>query len=120
MSLLKQIFDKIITAKVPEQELSEQCLMLKFDYGFDRLDKLYDLSNQLIICINKNKIGEYDGHEIAVDLSHGFMYMYGPSAKDIDDNIRSILNNTDFLKGGLAILILGEPGEDCERVEINL
>lgn len=54
----------------------EQCLILKFDYGFETMTELYELREKLKLIIESKQLGDYDGHEIAVDLSNGYIYMY--------------------------------------------
>jgi hypothetical protein len=120
MSLFSKFFNKAVNYETQKPKVEEQCLKLEFNYGFDSLDELYKLRDLLSNEIEKNELGDYDGHEIATDLSDGFMYIYGPSAKAIYDCIKPILDSTEFLKDGSATLILGEMGSECERIEIKL
>ena len=120
MGLFKNIFSRTKESEDQKSKIEEQCLKLRFDYGFESLDELYALREKLSSAIENNNLGDYDGHEMAIDLSDGFMYMYGPSAKAIYDCIKPIIDDTEFLKGGTVTLILGEMGSDCERQEIQL
>jgi hypothetical protein len=120
MSLFKNLFGKANNTENQKQKVEEQCLKLKFKYGFDSLEELYALRQLLSTAIENNDLGDYDGHEIATDLNDGCMYMYGPSAQAIYDCVKPILDSTDFLKEGSATLILGEMGSECERQEIKL
>ncbi len=120
MSFFSKLFKKASNSETQKSKVEEQCLKLTFNYGFDSLDELYRLSDLLKNEIEKNELGDYDGHEIATDLSDGFMYMYGPSAQAIYDCVKPILESTEFLREGSATLILGEMGSECERQEIKL
>lgn len=120
MSLFKSLFGKANSTDNQKPKVDEQCLKLKFNYGFDSLEELYSLSQLLTKAIENNDLGDYDGHEIATDLSDGFMYMYGPSAQAIYDCVKPILDSIEFLRGGSATFILGEMGSECERLEIKL
>lgn len=120
MSLFKNLFGKANNVENKKSKVEEQCLKLKFNYGFESLEELYALRQLLTSIIDKNNLGDYDGHEIATDLSDGFMYMYGSSAQAIYDCVKPILDGTEFLRGGSATLILGEMGSECERQEIKL
>ena len=120
MGLFSKFFNKAVNYETQKPKVEEQCLKLEFNYGFDSLDELYKLRDLLSKEIEKNELGDYDGHEIATDLSDGFMYMYGPSAQAIYDCIKPILDSTEFLRDGSATLILGEMGSECERIEIKL
>jgi hypothetical protein len=42
------------------------------------LDPLFQFEKRLEKIVSENKVGEYDGHEIATDYSDGFLYLYGP------------------------------------------
>jgi hypothetical protein len=53
--------------------------------------------------------GELDGHEIAMDGSDGFMYIYGPSADRLFEVIEPVLKATDFMQGAKAQLRYGPP-----------
>jgi hypothetical protein len=120
MSLFSKLFRKSGNSEAQKPKVEEQCLKLKFNYGFDSLDELHGLRELLTNAIERNELGDYDGHEIATDLRDGFMYMYGPSAQAIFDCVKPILDNTEFLRGGSATLILGAMGSECERQEIEL
>lgn len=60
--------------------MEEQAVIVHFDFAADSLEPLHDFEEQLEAAIAEAEVGEYDGHEIAVDLSDGTLYMYGPDA----------------------------------------
>ena len=54
----------------------EQAIRIEFTYGLTDLKPYYDLSSKLDDIAEKTGLGEYDGHEMALDLSDGlFFYM---------------------------------------------
>ena len=90
------------TAAVAE----EQAIIVSFDYGLASLVELHDLENTLRTALAA--IGEYDGHEIAADLSHGFLYMYGPDANALAAIVLPIFRNHPFMNGAKLEVRYGE------------
>ena len=88
--------------------------------GWIRLEQLHELEKKLEIVIKQNSVGEYDGHEIAVDYSDGSIYMYGPDAETLFNAIRPTLDNTSFMKGAQAILCFGPPDKNTRQIEITI
>jgi len=70
--------------------------------------------------ITKNNVGEYDGHEIAVDYSDGFLYMYGPNAESLFEIVKPVLAATDFMKGATAKLRFGPPEDGVKELEVEI
>jgi hypothetical protein len=61
------------------------------------MEHMYKLRDQLENIMEKNNLGEYDGHEIATDYSDGFIYMYGQNAETLFKGVKSTLKKTGFL-----------------------
>lgn len=99
---------------------SEQAVIVRFDYGSINLAPLSALEDRLIAAIEAADVGEFDGNEIAVDGSHGFLYMYGPDANALFATVRPILESTEFMKAARVRLRYGPPGEGTNEVEIVL
>jgi hypothetical protein len=70
LGLLDKLFGKTKTDS-SEQE-PEQAVIIRFRYGIDGLEPLHRLEKELEERIEKEGVGEYDGHEIATDYSDGF------------------------------------------------
>ena len=85
----------------------KQALFIYFDYGFETTDELYSLMYKLIGMIEEKNLGVYDGNELALDHSDGIMYMYGPSAENLFNGIKSTLENSDFMTGAKANMRFG-------------
>jgi hypothetical protein len=79
--------------------MEEHAVIALFDYTADSLDPLYDLEEQLEAAITSAGVGEFDGNEIAVDLSDGSLYMYGPDADALFAVVRPLLAGADCLRG---------------------
>jgi hypothetical protein len=99
--------------------MEEHAVIAHFDYAADSLDALFDVEQQLEAAINAAGVGEFDGNEIAVDLSDGSLYMYGPDAEALFAVVRPILASAECLRHTRVTLQFGPPEDNVkERVEI--
>ncbi|MDZ4793194.1 MAG: hypothetical protein SGI83_02860 [Bacteroidota bacterium] len=98
----------------------EHAVIIQFNYGIEGLEELHKLEEKLENIIVANKVGEYDGHEIATDYSDGILYMYGPNAEILFKAIKSTLDETAFLKGAIAKLRFGPPADGVKEIEVEL
>jgi hypothetical protein len=97
--------------------LSEHAVIVKFEYGSTNLDALFELEDQLESTLEGADVGEYDGHEIAVDGSDGLLYMYGPDADALFKAVQPTLLASTSIKNAVATLRYGPP-EDGVRESI--
>ena len=97
--------------------MEEQAVIVHFDYAADSLDPLHDLEEQLEEAIAEAGVGEFDGNEIAVGLSDGSLYMYGPDADALFTVARPLLAAAGCLRNARATLRYGPPQDGVrERV----
>ena len=68
----------------------EQAVIIEFNYGLDEDEPFYDLSDKLRTVVEESGLGEYDGHEMAMNNSDGSFYLYGPDAKRLYEVIKKI------------------------------
>jgi len=101
-------------------EYLQHAVIVHFIYYKDSLDPLHELDRKLEKVIRQQGVGLYDGHEIAMDDSDGFLYMYGPSAENLFRVIKPILEKTDFTRGALANLRFGRAGSDALEIDIEI
>jgi hypothetical protein len=98
--------------------MNKHAVIANFDYAAGSLDALYELEEQLDAAINAAGVGEFDGNEIAVDLSDGSLYMYGPDAEALFAAVRPVLAAAECLRNTRVTLRFGPPEDDVqERVE---
>jgi hypothetical protein len=71
------------------------------------LDPLFDLEDEILERLNGKEVGELDGHEIAVDGSDGFLFLYGPDADALYQVIEPVLRASKVTQGGHATLRYG-------------
>ena len=103
---------------VKEAHVQQHAVIAHFDYAADSLDALYDVEEELEAAINSAEVVEFDGNEIAVDLSDGSLYMYGPEAEALFAVVRPILAGAECLRNIRVTLRFGPPEEDVpERVK---
>jgi hypothetical protein len=99
--------------------MEEHAVIVHFDYAADSLDPLHDLEEQLEAAITAAGVGEFDGNEIAVDLSDGSLHMYGPDADALFAAVRPLLAAADCLRNTRVTLRYGPPEDRVrERVEL--
>ena len=117
MGLFANLFGK----KKPESaKLPEQSVIVHFQYGKTDLDDLYALEDRLEPLIADAGVGEFDGHEIALDGSDGFLYMYGPDADKLFDVVKPELEATSFTRGASVKLCYHNPGEQGPEKEVTI
>ncbi len=117
------LFDKSLEQNDDKKDKTHEtkhAVIVHFIYYKEDLDPLHELDEKLEKVIKEKRVGEYDGHEIAMDMSDGFLYMYGPNAEDLFKAVKPTLEQTDFTKGAVATLRFGEPGSDGKEIEIEL
>ncbi len=95
-------------------------MVVHFQYGSRDLSRLFELEDKLEDVVAKAKVGEYDGHEIAVDGSDGFLYLYGPDADKLFKAIESTLLNSSFMSGAEIKKRYGEAGTGAKEVAFRI
>ena len=98
----------------------EQAIIINFEYGLDDLKPFYDLSEKLDSLAEESGLGEYDGHEMALDKSDGFFFLYAPNARKLYEVIKDTVENTAFMKGANVKLRFGPPENDVEEVNFSI
>lgn len=94
----------------------EQAVIVSFQYGLESLDELYGLENTLETALAE--VGEYDGHEIAADLSDGRLYIYGPDADVLATTALPIFRRYGFMNGAKLEVRYGPPKDGVKTREI--
>jgi len=98
----------------------EQQISISFRYGMKDLSALHQLSAKLDKVLKENALGEVDGHEVAMDMSHGFLYLYGPSAEAMFKCIKELLGQSPFMEGATAILKFKNGSDNYPEFEVLL
>ena len=99
---------------------SEHAVVVHFTYGSTDLSRLFALEDRLEAALTEAKVGEYDGNEVAVDGSDGYLYMYGPNADALFKVVRPILEATDFMRGASVTLRYGPPEKGVKETEVKI
>jgi len=97
--------------------MSENAVIVRFDYGSTDLDPLFELEEQLEDAIDEAKVGEYDGNEIEQSGADGVLYMYGPDADALFAVVRPILAGATIIRNAVATLRYGPPEDGVRSVE---
>ncbi|MBE9490248.1 MAG: hypothetical protein IMY67_08155 [Bacteroidetes bacterium] len=83
---------------------------------FSGIDEIHELDMKLYENIPK-VIGRYDGHEIAMDDSHGTLFAYGNNAEKLFKAMQPILNEFDFLNEASVYLYFNKEDETFSELE---
>jgi hypothetical protein len=120
------LFDKLFKltnkdkSEAVQDENPEQAVIISFNYGLDNISYLHNLEDKLETLLADLNVGDCDGHEIATDLSDGFLYLYGPNAETLFKAIKPTLESTDFLVGGIAKLRFGPAEEGVKEIDVTI
>lgn len=98
----------------------EQAVIVHFQYGSTDLARLFALEDRLEKAIADAKAGEYDGNEVNVDGSDGFLYMYGPDADRLFEAVMAVLKQSEFMGGATVKRRYGPPNDGVREVSVAI
>jgi len=104
----------------PNERKNNQSVIIYFDYGLEEMDEIYELGDKLRHILEENKLGEYDGHEVAMDNSDGSLYLYGPNAESLFKAIKPTLEKVEFLNGAKAFLRFGSHEDEAPEIMLEI
>lgn len=119
-AILKRVISDISSNKNLNTDDYQQAVIVHFAHENLDDDAFYNFMNKLIDLIKKKKLGIYDGHEIALDNSDGFLYMYGKSAEKLFIGIKPLLEETFFMEGATANLRFGPLVENEKEITVEI
>ena len=93
--------------------MAQHSVIIRFKYRGDDFEPLYELEQSLGEAIDEAGVGDYEGHEMAIDGKTGEMTMTGPDAHALWETVAPVLAEVRFMRGAEAELRLG-PGEDAD------
>jgi len=104
-----------------EQLDPRQSVVIYFNYGEKSLEKLHELESKLRIVLYNEGAGELEGHQMALDLLDGFLYLYGDSAEALFKAIRPTLLATPFMKNAeIRLRFKKLENDDVSEIEFIL
>jgi hypothetical protein len=98
----------------------EHAVIVYFNYGSTDLQPLFALEDKLEQAISAANAGEFDGNEVAVDGSDGYLYMYGPDADKLFEAVRPVLESSSFMKGAAVTKRYGPPEDGIREVVVRI
>jgi len=104
----------------PSESHPEHGVIIHFFYGMDDLTPLYQFETELERTLEENNAGRYDGHEIAMDDTDGFLFFYGKNAEILFKAIHPLLKKNPWMKNAVALLRFGPAGEDASEIEVMI
>lgn len=93
----------------PDTRDLSQALLVNFKYGLEASDPFFEMDEVLYQHFEQLPDMLYDGHELAIDLSDGTLYFYGPNADALLETVRPLLLSYKFMAGAECIRRYGEP-----------
>jgi hypothetical protein len=100
----------------PPPKTVEQCLIVHFEYGLPDTNGMYEQAERLKSALSNAGVGEYDGHEIALALTDGFYYMYGPDADLLLEVAEPVFRSTSWFRRAEITRRYGPPTDGVKRV----
>lgn len=109
-----------VTSAAEVQKKTEHAVVIHFHYGSRDLTSLFALEDKIEDTVAKAHVGEYDGNEVAVDGSDGFLYLYGPDADKLLQAIEPVLEKVSFMKGAEVKKRYGPAGTGAKEVILHI
>ncbi len=100
--------------------MAEHAVIVTFTYAGASPDPLFALEERLRDAIDAACVGEFDGSELASDLSNGTLYMYGPDADALFKVIRPLLAEAECFRTAAATLRFGPPADGVPERTVEL
>lgn len=98
----------------------EHAVIVEFDYGLPELGPMIAFAKRLESAIAVEGTGEFDGYEIAMDLSHGTFWMYGEDADDLFFTVRPVLLSVGGMRGAWVTRRYGPPEDGVREETVEL
>ena len=95
-------------------------VIIHFNHGLDKLEEIHELEKKLSLIIENNHLGFYDGHELAMDNSDGFLYMYGKNAETLFKAVLPALKKHPLMQGATVHLQFGDIRENPKCIDVRL
>ncbi len=96
--------------------MSEHAVLVSFSGDHISLDAIRATEDALIEALEKNPVGEMDGHDVAVAMDDATIYLYGPDADVLFTAIADILRSDPLTERARITLRYGEAA-DPDAVE---
>src|SRR5262245_38298450 len=100
--------------------MAEQAVIVTFTYAAESPDALFSLEDRLREAIDAAGVGEFDGNELASDLSDGTLYMYGPDAEVLFQAVRPLLAEAACFRTAAVTLRFGPPATGVPERTVEL
>lgn len=118
---MKELFENELNSDSEESKVDYQhAVLVHFINGTQGMEDHYTVGAELSRAIEQKGLGVYDFHEIAMDDSHGTLFMYGNNAEDLFKGVLPILKKAQFCKGATAVLRFGSHNTEVPEIEVDI
>lgn len=100
-----------------DYESTDDSVIIEFG-AFAGLDEIHTLDMRLFEELPA-EIGRHDGHEVAMDDTHGTLYSYGKNAEKLFKAMQPILNDFDFLDGATVHLTFLKEDKTVSEIDFE-
>jgi hypothetical protein len=111
--------DPAVAATATGVEL-QQVVLVRFAYRGDELGPLFELQHRLEVVVEAGRLGEVDGHEVAMDGGDGVLCLYGPDADALFVAARPVLESAAFMKAARVTIRYGGAADGAREKEVVL
>ncbi|WP_420318716.1 hypothetical protein [Ekhidna sp.] len=98
----------------------DHSIVVYFEGWINSLEPIHRLSEELRELLDSNENASFDGHEIAMDGSHGTLYFYCEDSQVLWEIIKPTLTSASLIKCKKAILRAGKSGEADKETIIDI
>lgn len=102
LHVLKQKEQPVIPEKEQFPASAQQVVVIEFFYGLEDINELLDLEKRLKQCIETNRLGTYQGHDISLDFGDGYFFLIGTDCMALFQEIKPILESYYFMDKSIA------------------
>jgi hypothetical protein len=98
----------------------EQAVIVKFEYNATGMGALTELQDRLSAAFESAGDGEYDGNDLALDLSEVSLYFYGSNAEAVFEVAKKVLESAECVHNAVATLRYGPPEDGVPQRIVRL
>ena len=98
----------------------DHLVVISFNYGIDTMEPLHQLGDRLSYLMDQCGEGYYDGHELAMDDTHGSIFIYGKNAEQIYKKVEPVLFELDWMDGATVSLQFGRASDQVKSIDFVL
>lgn len=97
--------------------MAEHAVIVWVDPGRFGRRAVEELHERFELEVGSSEVGEYDGFEIAINLSEATFYFYGPNADELFQEIAPVLRGEPITANAVVTLRYGSASDHDAKVK---